>query len=127
MKWYYDKTDHMRCGENYEVFHFLRGDESKEWTLHEVTEHLSAMEAELAALRAEVERLRVRLASLAETGTGYSQQSMDAVAGEREELRAEVERLREALLEAQTLCANNNASDAVYAICEALMAGEKDI
>lgn len=60
MKWYYDHTDHMRCGENYQVYHFLRGDEPKEWTLHEITEHLGRLEGENDQLRAEVERLKKR-------------------------------------------------------------------
>jgi hypothetical protein len=57
-KWYYDKTDHTRCGESYYEYHFVRGDEPKEWTLTEVAKHLSAMEGVLDARAAEIERLR---------------------------------------------------------------------
>jgi uncharacterized protein involved in exopolysaccharide biosynthesis len=44
--------------------------------------------ADTAALKAENERLHAELARLAEAGTGYSQQTVDAITKERETLRA---------------------------------------
>jgi len=41
----------------------------------------------------EIERLRAELARLADAGTGYSQQTLDAVVNERQHLQAEVETL----------------------------------
>ena len=41
----------------------------------------------------EIERLRAELSRLAEAGTGYSQQTVDAITKEREALRGEYEKL----------------------------------
>jgi hypothetical protein len=57
-KWDYDKTTVTHCGEPYDEYYFVRGDEPKEWTLTEVAKHLSAMEGVLDARAAEIERLR---------------------------------------------------------------------
>lgn len=49
---------------------------------------------ELVGARAEIERLQAQLAALAEAGTGYSQQTVDAITKEREALRKDAARYR---------------------------------
>lgn len=63
-KWDYDKA-----------YHFLRGDEPKEWTLHEIAVHLSRMDVE----------------------NGRLADALDACAEEQVQRETEVKRLRTAL------------------------------
>jgi hypothetical protein len=57
-KWDWDKTEHLSCGQYYYEYYFVRGDEPKEWTLHETAQHLSAKEVMLDAQADEIKRLR---------------------------------------------------------------------
>ena len=71
-----------------------------------------ANEAIVEETRKENADLRAQLAQLAEAGTGYSQQTMDALARERDMLQAENAKLREesAALHAQLDRAQRNAA-----------------
>jgi regulator of replication initiation timing len=134
----------MRCGENYEVYHFLRGDDPKEWTLQEVTVYLGNIEAENVRMHGENDKLRAENERQANVLDNCAHECAEEkirlesiisdMCNEARELRAEVARLRAAMqdsIDDLTTYAEGKASfaleDVVFYVRAALGAGKEEI